>query len=63
MAAIEAGRVAPAVKQIALIQDGQEGRRVLESHFGAWVVWTERTTPFVITALDESGFVLGSISR
>ena len=40
MAAVMAGRVAPEVKQIALIQP----------------------TPFVVTALDENGSVLGSIS-
>lgn len=47
--------------QIALVQDGQEDRRVLESHFGAWVVCTERTSPFEVTVLDENGVVLGSI--
>jgi hypothetical protein len=57
-----AGRVAPEVKQIALIQDGQEDRRALESHFGAWVVCTEQPTPFVVTALAEDGSVLGSVS-
>lgn len=62
MAAVMAGRVAPEVKQIALIQDGQEDRRALESHFGAWVVCTEQPTPSVVTALDENGSVLGSIS-
>ncbi|MGH3069100.1 MAG: hypothetical protein ACRDMI_11020, partial [Streptosporangiaceae bacterium] len=40
-AAVVAGRVAPAVKDIALVQDGREDRRVLRSYFGAWVVCTE----------------------
>jgi hypothetical protein len=43
-------------------QDGQEDRRALESHFGAWVVCTEQPTPFVVTALDANGSVLGSVS-
>src|SRR5579863_6425141 len=35
------GRVAPEIRSVALIQDGREDRRPLESHFGAWVVCTE----------------------
>jgi hypothetical protein len=60
-AAVRMGRVAPAVRQIALIQDGEEDRRPLASHFGAWVVCTDRTSPFEVTALDENGAVLHSI--
>jgi hypothetical protein len=60
-AAIATGRAAAAVKQIALIQDGREDRRRLESHFGAWVICTEQTSPFQVTALDENGVVLDSI--
>jgi hypothetical protein len=30
-------------------------------HFGAWVVCTERISPFEVTALDENGLVLYSI--
>lgn len=40
---------------------GHEDRRRLESHFGAWVICTEQTSPFQVTALDENGAVLGSI--
>jgi hypothetical protein len=32
------GHASPAVKYIALVQDGREDLRPLESHFGAWVV-------------------------
>jgi hypothetical protein len=60
-AAVATGRAAPAAKQIALIQDGHEDRRRLESHFGAWVICTEQTSPFQVTALDENGVVLDSI--
>jgi hypothetical protein len=41
-AIIAVGCVAPSVEQIALTQDGHEDRRPLESHFGAWIVCTER---------------------
>jgi hypothetical protein len=46
---------------LALIQDGEKDRWPLASHFGAWVVCTERTSPFEVTALDENGVVLHSI--
>lgn len=60
-AIVAAGRVAPSVKQIAVIQDGREDRRPLQSHFGAWTVCMERTSPYQLTALDGQGSVLGSI--
>jgi hypothetical protein len=47
------------VKQIALIQDGHEDRRLLESHFGALAVCTDRAAPYRIDALDEND--LGSV--
>lgn len=58
---IAVGHVAPTVKQIALIQDGHEDRRPLESHFGALAVCTDRPSAYQINALDENGNVLGSI--
>ena len=61
LASIWHGTAAPAVRQIALIQDGQEDRRPLHSHFGAWVVCTENPAPCTVTALDQDGAVLGSI--
>jgi hypothetical protein len=57
-AAVVVGRVAPAVKHIALVQDGGEDRRVLRAYFGAWAVCTERWSPYRI---DASGTVLGSL--
>jgi hypothetical protein len=45
---VEHGRVGPAVTQIALIQDGHEDRRPLESHLGAWVICTEQASPFQV---------------
>jgi tetratricopeptide (TPR) repeat protein len=60
-AAVIHGRVSPAVKELALIQDGHEDRRPLESHFGAWVICTESPGPFRVTALDENGTVLAEI--
>jgi hypothetical protein len=40
------GRVSPAVTAIAVVHDGQEGRRPLASHFGAWVVCLEQWSPY-----------------
>jgi hypothetical protein len=60
-AAVVVGRVAPAVKHIALVQDGGEDRRVLRAYFGAWAVCTERWSPYRIDAIDASGTVLGSL--
>ena len=55
------GRVSPAVTAIALVHDGQEDRRPLRSHFGAWVVCLEPWSPYQVKALDEAGAVIGSI--
>jgi hypothetical protein len=62
-AMVEHGRVGPAIAQIALIQDGHEDCRPLESHFGAWVVCTEQASPFQVAALDKNGTVLASIEE
>jgi tetratricopeptide (TPR) repeat protein len=56
------GRAAPAVKYVALIQDGQEDLRPLDSHFGAWVVSTEQRTSFDVEGRDADGNVLARIS-
>lgn len=61
-AAVTAGRAGSAVTQIALIQDGAEDRRVLRSHFGAWVVCVERWSPYQINALGDDGDLLASVS-
>ena len=57
------GRASPAVKYIALIQDGQQDVRPLESHFGVWVVCTDQRTPFQVEGRDADGNVLGRISH
>jgi hypothetical protein len=56
------GRSSSAVKYIALIQDGQEDLRLLDSHFGAWVVSTEQRTSFEVEGRDADGNVLARIS-
>jgi tetratricopeptide (TPR) repeat protein len=61
-AIIQLGRAAPTVRQIALLQDGHEDRRPLDSHFGFWVVCTEQPSPFHVTALDQNGTVLADIT-
>jgi len=55
------GRVSAAVTAIAVIQDGQEDRRDLQSHFGALVICTEQPMPYQINALNSAGAVIGSI--
>ena len=61
-ASVVTGRVSPAVSHLALVQDDLEERRELRSHFGAWVVCTERWSPYQINALDETGAVMGRIT-
>jgi len=61
LAGIWHGTAAPAVRQIALIQDGHEDRRPLDSRFGAWVVCTENPAPCTVTELGQNGAALGSI--
>jgi hypothetical protein len=60
-ACIATGRAASQVKYLALIKDGHEDRRPLESHFGAWVVCTEQPGPFEVAGLDADGAVLASL--
>lgn len=47
---------------LALVQDGREERRELQSHFGAWIVCTEKWSPYQINALGETGTVVGCIT-
>jgi hypothetical protein len=56
------GRVAPAVTHLALIQDGREDVRRLESHFGAWVICVDQPSPFHVEGRDADGNVLARIS-
>jgi tetratricopeptide (TPR) repeat protein len=58
---IRHGRASPAIKYIALLQDGREDLRPLESHFGAWVVSTGQSSPFQIEGRDADGNVLARI--
>ena len=58
---IATGRAAPEVKYLAVIKDGHEDRRPLESHFGAWVVCTEQPGSFEVAGLDANGAVLASL--
>ena len=60
--AIRYGTAAAAVRQVALIQDGQEDRRPLHSHFGAWIIITSRPGPFTVAAIDANGTALGEIA-
>lgn len=60
-ATIATGRAAPEVKYLAVTKDGQEDRRPLESHFGAWVVCTEQPGSFEVAGLDATGTVLASL--
>ena len=60
-ASIATGSAAPEVKYLAVIKDGREDRRPLESHFGAWVVCTEQPGPFEVAGLDANGTVLASL--
>jgi hypothetical protein len=61
-AAVVTGRVSPAVTHLALVQGDVEDRRELRSHFGGWVVCTEKWAPYEINALDETGAVVGCIT-
>jgi hypothetical protein len=61
LAAVSHGLAAPSAKQIAVIQNGNEDRRSLDSHFGAWIVCTEHLSPFQVTALGSDGSLLDTI--
>ena len=55
------GTAAPAVKYLALIQDGRQDRRPLDNHFGAWVIRADKPGQLAIAALDEDGTTLAEI--
>jgi tetratricopeptide (TPR) repeat protein len=57
-----AGRAAPEVRSLVLIQDGREDRRLLESHFGAWVICTDRPPPLDLAGIDRNGNVVARLS-
>jgi hypothetical protein len=62
-ASIATGLAALEIKHLAVIQDGSEVRRPLESHFGAWVVCTEQPGEFEVAGLDQHGNVMDSIHQ
>jgi tetratricopeptide (TPR) repeat protein len=59
---IATGQAAPEVRYLALVKDGHEDRRPLESHFGAWVVCTEEPGPCEVVGLDADGTVLAALT-
>jgi hypothetical protein len=54
-------RVSAAVTAIALIQDGHEDRRDLQSRFGALGICAEQPSPYQINSLDATGTIIGTI--
>lgn len=52
------GYVSPEVKYLAVIQDGQQNYRPLQSHFGAWTVCVEEPGAFDVAAFDSAGKLL-----
>jgi hypothetical protein len=62
-ASIVTGTAAPEVRYLAVIKDGHEDRRPLESHFGAWVACTEQPGPFEVIGIGEGGDVLARLPQ
>jgi hypothetical protein len=60
-ASVVTGRAAPEIRYLAVVKDGHEERRPLESRFGAWVVCTEQPGPFDVVGFSEGGDVLARI--
>jgi TolA-binding protein len=57
------GRVIPGARELSLIQDGREDRRPLDSHFGAWIVCADDTSPFEVEARDADGNAIARLSN
>jgi hypothetical protein len=49
------GHVSQEVKYLAVIQDGRQDYRPLQSHFGTYLVCVEKPGPFDIGAFDRDG--------
>jgi len=62
LAIVRHGRAGRAVKYLALIQDGREDLRRLESHFGVWVICTDELSPIQIEGRDANRNVLDRIT-
>lgn len=57
------GHVSRAVKYLAVIQDGQQDYRPLQSHFGAWAVCVEKPGIFDVAAFDSDGKLLKCLEQ
>ena len=57
------GHVSPDVIYLAVIQDGQQDYRPLQSHFGAWAVCVEKPGAFDVAAFDSDGKLLTYLER
>jgi hypothetical protein len=58
---VATGRASCSVAAIAVVQAGVEYRRMLDSHFGSWVVCAEAPEPFEVVAFDGSGQTLARL--
>jgi len=52
---VATGHVSREVQYVALVQEGSEERRRLDSHFGTRVACIQAPKPFEVVALDSSG--------
>jgi hypothetical protein len=62
-ASVTLGHVSPAVRYLAVIQDGRQDYRPLQSHFGAWVVCLEQPGIFDVAAFDSDGSLLACLEH
>jgi hypothetical protein len=60
-AIVVCGIAAPEVTQLSVVQPGHEMRRRIDRHFDAWIVCMEELAPYEITALNDTGEVLGTL--
>jgi hypothetical protein len=57
------GYVGPEVKYLAIIQDGRQDLRPLQSHFGAWIACTEQPGTFDVAAFDRQHALLARLAH
>jgi hypothetical protein len=57
------GYVAPVVTYLAVLQDGHQERRTLQSRFGAWIVCTDQPGSFDVAAYDQEGSLLACLEH
>lgn len=62
-ASIALGYVGRQVTHLALIQDGRQDYRRLQSHFGAWMICTEQPGIFDVAAFDNRGLLLSCLEH